>query len=173
MEKANVVPHHIVELTKRLIEIHRKWIIDGADAAADIKNEQAGLSEQQAAVHEFAARRGLSDSVRSNLCTATRQFLVGGLTGDGDGPLVENVSEDVYRAFAVRLSDVIAAGGDLRDVFASFLDIVCELYAALDRLGTEPELLAIIKRWRDPLDDAEMLIMLREYNARATVRRRQ
>jgi hypothetical protein len=34
----------------------------------------------------------------------------------------------------------------------------------LERLGAEPELLSI-DSWRDTLDDAEVLTMLREYNA--------
>jgi hypothetical protein len=43
--------------------------------------------------------------------------------------------------------------------------IAAELYAALERLGTDEELLAIVGSWRDTLDDAEVLSMLRDYNA--------
>jgi len=173
MEKVNIVPDEIVELTKRLIEIHRKWIIDGADDAADVKNEEAGLIEQQAAVDEFAAQRGLLNCVRSKLSAAICQFLVGGPTGHGDGPLVDNVTEEAYRAFAVRLSDVIAAGRDPCEIFAPFLEgtgadikaqVARELYAALEGLGACPELLSIISSWHDTLDDVQVLSMLREYN---------
>jgi hypothetical protein len=72
--------------------------------AEDIENEAAGLAEQQAAIDQFAAQRSLPECVRSKLSAAIRQFLNGGPTGDGDGPLVEDVAEDVYRAFAIRLS---------------------------------------------------------------------
>ena len=40
-----------------------------------------------------------------------------------------------------------------------------EIYTALERLGAYPELLAIIGAWRDTLPDAEVLALLREYNA--------
>jgi hypothetical protein len=40
-----------------------------------------------------------------------------------------------------------------------------ELYIALKRLNADEELLAIVGSWRDTLDDAETLSMLREYNA--------
>jgi hypothetical protein len=43
--------------------------------------------------------------------------------------------------------------------------IATELYAALERLDADEELLAIVGSWRDTLDDAEVLSMLREYNA--------
>jgi hypothetical protein len=43
--------------------------------------------------------------------------------------------------------------------------IARELYAALERLGADAELLAIVGSWRDTLDDGEVLSMLREYNA--------
>ncbi len=43
--------------------------------------------------------------------------------------------------------------------------IVQELYIALERLDADPELLSIIGSWRDTLDDAEVLSLLREYNA--------
>jgi hypothetical protein len=112
-------PGHIVKLIKRLVEIHLKWVVDGVSDAEDRENENAGLREQQVAIDGFAAQCGLPDGVRSKFSSAVRQFLDGGLTGDGDGPLVEDVAEDVYRAFAVRLSDAIAAGGDLRGVFGS------------------------------------------------------
>jgi hypothetical protein len=118
MEMTNIDPHDIVSLIKGLIEIHRKWIVDGVSDAEDMENERAGVTEQQVAIDAFAAQRGLSDGECSNLSTAIRQFLHGGPTGAGDGPLVEDMSEDVYRAFAVRLSDVIATGNDVREIFS-------------------------------------------------------
>jgi hypothetical protein len=172
MEKVKIDPDHIVELTKRLIEIHAKWVVDGVSDAEDWKNEEAGIREQQLALDEFAARQVLPEGVRIQLATAIRQFLVGGLTDDSDGPLVEDVSEDLYRAFAVRLSDAIAMGRDPRDVFASFPDVIHELCAVLDRLGAELELLAIIEHWRDTLTDAEVLSLLREYNTTGRALRR-
>jgi lysyl-tRNA synthetase class I len=63
------------------------------------------------------------------------------------------------------LFKVIAAGRDVREVFASFFDTVRKLSAALDRLGAERELLTITEHWRDTLTDAEVLSMLRDYNA--------
>jgi hypothetical protein len=120
------------------------------------------------AIDEFAAQRGLPDGVRSRLSNVVCQFLRGGPTGDGDGPLTDDVSEDVYRVFTVR--HVIASGGDLCEVFASFLEvtkaqIADELYVALERLGADVKLLAIIGSWRDTLDDGQVLALLQEYNA--------
>ncbi len=43
--------------------------------------------------------------------------------------------------------------------------IARELYAALERLGADAELLSIVGSWGDTLDEAEVLSMLREYNA--------
>jgi hypothetical protein len=43
--------------------------------------------------------------------------------------------------------------------------IIGEIYGALERLGADPELLAIVGSWRDTLDDAEVLALLRRYNA--------
>jgi hypothetical protein len=43
--------------------------------------------------------------------------------------------------------------------------IVHELYAVLERLGAEAELLAVVGSWRDTLSDREVLALLREYNA--------
>jgi hypothetical protein len=43
--------------------------------------------------------------------------------------------------------------------------IAAELYAALERLGADVELLAIVGSWRDTLDDAEVLELLQHYNA--------
>jgi hypothetical protein len=114
----NIDPGDIVKLVKCLIEIHQKWIVDGASDAEDKENENAGLREQQIAIDGFAAQRGLPESARSRLTQAIREFLDGGLTGDGDGPLVEDTPEEVYVAFAARLAEVIAAGGDVREVFA-------------------------------------------------------
>jgi hypothetical protein len=47
--------------------------------------------------------------------------------------------------------------------------IARELYVALERLGTDEELLSIVGSWRDTLTDAEVLSMLREYNATGRV----
>ena len=122
-EMVNIDPDDIVKLVKCLIEIHQKWIVDGASDAEDNENENAGLLEQQMAIEDFAARHGLPESAASNLSTAIRKFLNGGPTGDGDGPLVEDTPDVVYEAFAVKLSDVIAAGRDLCEVFASSPDV--------------------------------------------------
>jgi hypothetical protein len=43
--------------------------------------------------------------------------------------------------------------------------IAGELSAALVRLGADEDLLSIVGSWRDTLDDAEVLSLLREYNA--------
>ena len=52
--------------------------------------------------------------------------------------------------------------------------IASEIYTALERLGADDELLAIVGSWRDTLDDAEVLSMLLEYNAgRLTLHRAQ
>jgi hypothetical protein len=40
-----------------------------------------------------------------------------------------------------------------------------ELYVAMERLGADPDLLAIIGSWGDTLDDAEILSMPRDDNA--------
>jgi hypothetical protein len=122
-EMVNIDPDDIVKLVKCLIEIHQKWIVDGVSDAEDKENENAGLREQQSAIEAFATRHGLPESPASNLGAAVRKFLNGGPTGDGDGPLVEDTPEAVYEVFAVRLSAVIAAGRDLREVFASSLDL--------------------------------------------------
>lgn len=47
--------------------------------------------------------------------------------------------------------------------------IATEFYAALERLGADEELLSIVGSWRDTLDDAEVLSLLREYNATGRV----
>jgi hypothetical protein len=44
-------------------------------------------------------------------------------------------------------------------------EITGELYIALERLGADAELLAIIGSWRDTLSDEEALAALQEYNA--------
>jgi hypothetical protein len=71
--------------------------------------------------------------------------------------LVENVTEDAYRAFAVRLSDVITAGGHPREVFALFLEVTGsdlkeqlarQIYIAMERLGADPELLSVVESGR-------------------------
>jgi hypothetical protein len=52
--------------------------------------------------------------------------------------------------------------------------IAGEIYAALERLGADEDLLSIVGSWRDTLKDAEVLSMLREYNAgRPTLHRPQ
>jgi hypothetical protein len=43
--------------------------------------------------------------------------------------------------------------------------IARELYVALKRLDADEELLSIVGSWRDTLRDAEVLALLREYNA--------
>jgi hypothetical protein len=43
--------------------------------------------------------------------------------------------------------------------------IAVEIYAALERLGAEPELLSIVGSWRDTLEDSEVLALLQRYNA--------
>jgi hypothetical protein len=47
--------------------------------------------------------------------------------------------------------------------------IASEIYTALERLDAAPELLAIVGSWRDTLDDAEVLRLLREYNTTGKV----
>jgi hypothetical protein len=42
--------------------------------------------------------------------------------------------------------------------------IAREFYIVLERLGADPELLAVVGSWRDTLDDAEILALLKEYN---------
>jgi hypothetical protein len=39
--------------------------------------------------------------------------------------------------------------------------IAGELYVALERLGADDELLAIVSSWRDTLDDADVLALTR------------
>jgi hypothetical protein len=52
--------------------------------------------------------------------------------------------------------------------------IAGEMYIALEQLGADEELLAIVGSWRDTLSDAQVLSMLREYNAgRPTLHRPQ
>jgi hypothetical protein len=48
--------------------------------------------------------------------------------------------------------------GDLQALIAR------EFYTVLERLGADPELLAVVGSWRDTLDDAEILALLKEYN---------
>jgi hypothetical protein len=173
MEMINLDPGDIVNLIKRLIDIHRKWIVDGVSDAEDKENEDAGLREQEIAIEEFAAQRSLPDSARSTLSTGLRQFLNGGPTGDGDGPLVEDTPEDEYGAFADRLCTVITAGHDVREVFASFLkaegadvkaQIARQIYIATSRLGADAKLLSIFESWSHTLDDAQVLASLQDYN---------
>jgi len=42
--------------------------------------------------------------------------------------------------------------------------IARQIYIALERLGADAELLAIVGSWRDTLGDAEVLSMLRDNN---------
>jgi hypothetical protein len=44
------------------------------------------------------------------------------------------------------------------------VQILKELYIALERLRTDEELLSIVGSWRDTMPDAEVLALLREYN---------
>lgn len=43
--------------------------------------------------------------------------------------------------------------------------IAGEIYRAMERLGAEPDLLSILGSYRDTLDDAEILSLLRDWNA--------
>ena len=43
--------------------------------------------------------------------------------------------------------------------------IADEIHTALERLDADEELLAIVGSWGDTLDDADVLTMLRDYNA--------
>jgi hypothetical protein len=45
------------------------------------------------------------------------------------------------------------------------VEIVAQLYAALERLGADEELLAIVGSYGDTLSDATVLRLLQEYNA--------
>jgi hypothetical protein len=47
--------------------------------------------------------------------------------------------------------------------------ITAELYAALERIGADEELLAIVGRMNDTLTDKEVLRMLEEYNRTGNV----
>lgn len=47
--------------------------------------------------------------------------------------------------------------------------ITAELYAALERIGVDEELLAIVGRMDDTLTDKEVLRMLEEYNRAGNV----
>jgi hypothetical protein len=50
--------------------------------------------------------------------------------------------------------------------------IASEIYTVLEDLGADEVLLSIVGSWRDTLDDAEVLSMLREYNETGQVLRR-
>jgi hypothetical protein len=50
--------------------------------------------------------------------------------------------------------------------------IASEIYTVLEDLGADEILLSIVGSWRDTLDDAEVLSMLREYNETGQVLRR-
>ncbi len=50
--------------------------------------------------------------------------------------------------------------------------IARELYIALERLGTDAELLSIVGSCGGPLDDDEILLMLQEHNATGKVLQR-
>jgi hypothetical protein len=47
--------------------------------------------------------------------------------------------------------------------------ITAELYAALERLGADEELLAIVGSMNDTMNDQEILRLLEEYNRTGTV----
>ncbi len=52
--------------------------------------------------------------------------------------------------------------------------IAVEICAVLRRLDADEELLSIVGSWRDSLDDAEVLALLKAYNAgRPTLHRQQ
>jgi hypothetical protein len=48
-------------------------------------------------------------------------------------------------------------------------EIAHELYVALERLGADEELLAVVGSWRDTLSDEDALLMLREFNTTGRV----
>jgi hypothetical protein len=56
-----------------------------------------------------------------------------------------------------------AAGTDIK------AQIAVEIYAALERLGADEDLLSIVGSWRDTLDDVEVLALLRAYNTTGKV----
>jgi hypothetical protein len=169
MEGIGIDQDDIVGLIKYLIEIHNKWIVE----AENKENEDASLREQQVAIDEFAARRGFRDRVRSEFSMAICQFLNGGPTGDGDGPLVRDLTEDMYRAFATRLSRLVAEEGHLCRVFVRFLEVTGsdmkaelarQIYVAMERLGADEKLLSVFENWGYSLGDAETLSLLQDYN---------
>jgi hypothetical protein len=51
--------------------------------------------------------------------------------------------------------------------------IAREICTVLERLGADPELLAVVGSWRDTLDDAEILALLKEYNRTGRVLHQQ
>jgi hypothetical protein len=63
-------------------------------------------------------------------------------------------------------SDNEQSASDLKAQIAS------EIYTVLEDLGADEILLSIVGSWRDTLDDAEVLSMLREYNETGQVLRR-
>jgi hypothetical protein len=42
--------------------------------------------------------------------------------------------------------------------------IIQQLYIAMERLGADPDLLAIVSSYGDTLDDIDVLTLLREHN---------
>ena len=56
-----------------------------------------------------------------------------------------------------------ATGPDIKAQIAG------EIYAALERLDADPDLLAIVGSWRDTLGDEEVLALPQEYNATGRV----
>jgi hypothetical protein len=48
--------------------------------------------------------------------------------------------------------------------------IVGELYKAMATLGADPKLLGAVGSWGDTLDDDSVLALLREWNAKGTIR---
>jgi hypothetical protein len=68
-----------------------------------------------------------------------------------------------------RLDNFRKTGRGLRTASDLQAQIDREFYTLLERLGAEPELLAVVRSWRDNLDDADILAMLQEYNSRNDV----
>jgi hypothetical protein len=92
---------------------------------------------------------GLRRQARLTLC---RGGVVGPLTLGPERGAVDGVGP----AWA---SGRTAAGNRIKALIAD------ELSAALERLGAEEELLSIVSSWGDTLDEAEILELLRHYNA--------
>jgi hypothetical protein len=49
-------------------------------------------------------------------------------------------------------------------------EIVHEIYTALEKLGADPKLLGVVGSWGDTLDDAQVLDMLKTWNATGDIK---